>query len=122
MQSTSDEHAEKTPLVPATPKPNFLRPPAIEELKLNLWKQSSSVICGNHYWVDPTDCRESDLTRMSNEERKDNQRCLLKDSPKYILMKPELIRKLSPEYRQEYGNSLKIKKAPKRSGLRNRQY
>ncbi len=36
VPSTSDERAEITPPVPATPEPNFLTPPATEEERLKL--------------------------------------------------------------------------------------
>ncbi len=43
VPSTSDEHVKITLSVPATPKPNFLTPPATEEerpkLKRNLFSQ-----------------------------------------------------------------------------------
>ena len=37
-------------------------------------------------------------------------------------MKPEKLAKLSPQDRQEYEKSLKIKKAPRRYALRSRPY
>jgi hypothetical protein len=37
-------------------------------------------------------------------------------------MKPEKLAKLSPQDRQEYENSLKITKAPRRYALRSRPY
>ena len=46
----------------------------------------------------------------------------VKDRPKYIAMKPEQVAKLPPEERQEYEDSLKITKTPKRYTLRNRPY
>ncbi len=51
VPSTIDEYAEITPPVPATPKLNFLTPPATEEeqpkLKRNFF----------HNWVDSSDWR-----------------------------------------------------------------
>jgi hypothetical protein len=44
------------------------------------------------------------------------------DRPKYIPMKPEQAAKLSSKDRQEYENSLKTTKTPKRYALRSRPY
>ena len=44
------------------------------------------------------------------------------DRPKYIPLKPEQVAKLSAKDRQEYENSLKITKTPKRYALRSRPY
>jgi hypothetical protein len=44
------------------------------------------------------------------------------DRPKYIPMKPEQVAKLSPKDSQEYENTLKITKTPKRYALRSRPY
>jgi hypothetical protein len=51
-----------------------------------------------------------------------NVRFLLNERPKYIPMKHEDVARLSPEDRQEYENSLKITKTPKRYDLRSRPY
>ena len=101
--------------VPATPKPDFLTPPATEErpkLKRNFF----------HNWLDPADWKESDLARMNPEAREEYERFLVRDRPKYVPMKPEQVAKLPPEERQEYENSLKTTKTPKRYALRSRPY
>ena len=108
--------AEIPPPVPATPKPNFLTPPPIEEERPKLKRNFF------HNWVDPGDWTERDLARMTPEAREDYERFILSDRPKYIPMKPEKLSKLSPEDRQEYENSLKITKTPKRYALRSRPY
>ena len=59
---------------------------------------------------------------MKPKERERYERFLLNERPKYIPMKPEKLVKLSPEDRQEYENSLKITKIPKRYALRSRPY
>jgi hypothetical protein len=53
---------------------------------------------------------------MTPEAREDYERFILSDRPKYIPMKPEKLAKLSLEDRQEYENSLKITKTPRRYG------
>jgi hypothetical protein len=112
----TNESVEITPPVLATPKPNFLTPPSTEEerpkLKHNFF----------HNWVDPADWTERDQARMTPEAREDYERFILSDRPKYIPMEPEKLAKLSPEDRQEYENSLKITKTPKRYALRSRPY
>jgi hypothetical protein len=65
---------------------------------------------------------ERDLARMTPEAREDYERFILSDRPKYIPMKPEKLAKLSAEDRQEYENSLKITKTPRRYALRSRPY
>ncbi len=57
--STSDEHAEITPPVPATPKPNFLTPPATEEERPKLKRNFF------HNWVDSSDWRPKDIAIMT---------------------------------------------------------
>jgi hypothetical protein len=57
---------------------------------------------------------------MTHEAREDYERFILSDRPKYIPIKPEKLAKLSPEDRQEYENSLKITKTPRRYALRSR--
>jgi hypothetical protein len=47
---------------------------------------------------------------------------LLNERPKYIPMKHEYVARLSPEDRQEYENSLKITKPPRRYALRSTPY
>ena len=115
----SPEPAEiDAPPVPATPKPHFLTPPATEEERPKL-KQNFF-----HNWVDPADWKESDLARMNPEakRREEYERFLVRDRPKYVPMKPEQVAKLPPEEPQEYENSLKITKTPKRYALRSRPY
>jgi hypothetical protein len=56
------------------------------------------------------------------KQREGYEQRLLCERPKYIAMKPEKTAKLSPEDRQEYENSLKIAKTPKRYALRSRPY
>jgi hypothetical protein len=110
------ESAEIAPAVSAIPKPNFLTPPPTEEERPKLKRYFF------HNWVDPADCTERDLARMTPEAREDYERFLLSDRPKYIPMKPEQVSKLSPEDRQEYENSLKITKTPRSYALRSRPY
>jgi hypothetical protein len=109
--------AEIPPPVPDTPKPNFLTPPPTEQerpkLKHNFF----------HNWIDSADWKESDLAAMMKpKERERYERFLLKERPKYIPMKDEDVARLSPQDRQEYENSLKITKTPKRYALRSRPY
>ena len=59
---------------------------------------------------------------MNLEAREEYERFLVRDRPKYIPMKPEQVAKLPPEERQEYENSLKITKTPKRYALGSRPY
>ena len=59
---------------------------------------------------------------MTPEQRERYERRLLRERPKYIPMKPEELAKLSPEEHQEYENSLKITKTPKRYAVRSRPY
>jgi hypothetical protein len=59
---------------------------------------------------------------MTQEVREDYERFILSDRAKNIPMKPEKLAKLSPEDRQEYENSLKITKTPKRYAFRSRPY
>ena len=61
---------------------------------------------------------------MPPEAREDYERFILSGRPKYIPMKPEKLNfaKLSPEDRQEYENSFKITKTPRRYALRSRPY
>ena len=59
---------------------------------------------------------------MTPEQRESYERRLLRERPKYIPMKHEELAKLSPEECQEYENSLKITKTPKRYALRSRPY
>ncbi len=49
VQSTSGERAEITPRVPATPKPNFLRPSATEEERTKLKRNFF------HNWADSSE-------------------------------------------------------------------
>jgi hypothetical protein len=111
-----NESVEITLPVPATPKPNFLTPPPTEEERPKLKRNFF------HNWVDPADWTERDLARMTPEAREDYERFILSDRSKYISMKPEKLEKLSPEDRQEYENSLKITKTPRRYALRSRPY
>jgi hypothetical protein len=88
--------------VPATPKTNFLTPPPTEgelpKLKRNFF----------HNWVHCTDWRPQDLAMITSEQREGYEQ---RD-----------VARLSPEDRQEYENSLKITKTPKRYALRSRTY
>ena len=59
---------------------------------------------------------------MKPKEKERYERFLLNERPKYIPMRHEYVAKLSPEDRQEYENSLKITKTPKRYALRSRLY
>jgi hypothetical protein len=59
---------------------------------------------------------------MTPEAREDYERFILRYRPKYILMKPEKLAKLSPEDRQEYENSSKITKTRRRYALKSRPY
>jgi hypothetical protein len=59
---------------------------------------------------------------MTPEQRERYEQRLLRERPKYIPMKDEDVAKLSPEDRQEYENSLKLTKTPKRYPLRSRPY
>ena len=102
--------------VPATPKPNFLAPPPTEEERPKLKRNFF------HNWVDPADWTERDLARMIPQAREDYERFILSDRSKYIPMKPEKLAKLSTEDRQEYENSLKITKTPRRYALGSRPY
>jgi hypothetical protein len=102
--------------VPATPKPNFLTPPPTEEERLKLKRNFF------HNWVDSTDWRPQDLSMMTPEQREGYEQRLLRERPKYIPMKHENVAKLFPEDRQEYENSLKITKTPRRYALRSRPY
>jgi hypothetical protein len=111
-----NEPVEIAPPVPATPKPNFLTPPSTEEERPKLKRNFL------YNWIDPADWTERDLARMTPEAREDYERFILSDRPKYIPMKPEKLGKLSPEDRQEYENSLKITKTPRRYALRSRPY
>jgi hypothetical protein len=114
--SQPNESVEITPPLPATPKHNFLTPPPTEEERPKLKRNFF------HNWVDPADWTERDLARMTPEEGEDYEHFILSDTPKYIPMKPGKLAKLSPEDRQEYENSLKITKTPRRYTLRSRPY
>ena len=59
---------------------------------------------------------------MNPEAREEYERFLVRGRLKYVPMKPEQVAKLPPEERQEYENSLKITKTPKRYALRSRPY
>ena len=59
---------------------------------------------------------------MNPEAREEYERFLLRDRPKYIPMKPEHVAKLLSEELQDYENSLKKTKTPKRYALRSRPY
>jgi hypothetical protein len=59
---------------------------------------------------------------MTPEQRAGYEQRLLRERPKHIPMKHEDVARLSPEDRQEYENSLKITKTPKRYALRSRPY
>jgi hypothetical protein len=111
-----NESVQITPPFPATPKPNFLTPPPTEEERPKLKRNFF------HNCVDPADWTERDLARMTPETREDHERFILSDRQKYIPMKPEKLAKLSSEDRQEYENSLKITKTPRRYTLRSRPY
>ncbi len=81
--------------MPATPKPNFLTPPATEEdrpkLKRNLF----------HNWVDSSDWRPRDIAMMTPEERDGYEKGLLRERPKYVPIKPEVVARLSLEDKLE---------------------
>jgi hypothetical protein len=102
--------------IPATPKLNFLTPPTTEEERPKLKRNFF------HNWVDSADWKESDLAMLKSKERERYERFLLNERPKYIPIKHEDVARLSPEDRQEYENSLKITKTPKRYALRSRSY
>ena len=59
---------------------------------------------------------------MTPEQREGYEQRLPRERPKYIPMKHEDVAKLSPEDRQEYENSLKSTKTPRRYALRSRPY
>jgi hypothetical protein len=59
---------------------------------------------------------------MKQKERERYERFLLNERPKYIPMKHEDVARLSLEERQEYENSLKITKTPKRYALKSRPH
>jgi hypothetical protein len=59
---------------------------------------------------------------MKPKERERYGRFLLHERPKIFQRKDEDVARLSPEDRQEYENSLKITKTPKRYALRSRPY
>ena len=111
-----NESVEIAPPVPATPKPNFLTPPPTEEERPKLKRNFF------HNWVDSTDWRPQDLAMMTPEQREGYEQRLLRERPKYIPMMDEDVAKLSPEDIQEYENSLKITKTPKRYPPRSRPY
>ncbi|CAB4033576.1 Hypothetical predicted protein, partial [Paramuricea clavata] len=67
-------------------------------------------------------CEVCSYARMTPEAREDYERFILSDRPKYIPMKPEKLANLSPEDKQEYENSLKITKTPRRYALRTRSF
>ena len=72
--------------VPATPKPNFFTPAPSEserpQLKRNFF----------HNWVDSAaDWKESDLARMTPEERERYERFLPNERPKYIPMSMKML-------------------------------
>ena len=122
VQTTPLMTAEIPPQVPPTPVPAEIQPvpattpPLTEEERPKLKRNFF------HNWVDPADWTDRDLARMTPEAREDYERFILSDRPKYIPIKPEKLEKLSPEDRQEYENSLKITKTPKRYALRSRPY
>jgi hypothetical protein len=99
-----NEPVATIPPVPTSPKHNFRR---------GTTKTQTQFL---------PDWNESDLARMSPEAREVYERFILSDRPKYIPKKPEQVAKLSAEDRQEYENSLKITKTPKRYSLRSRPY
>jgi hypothetical protein len=59
---------------------------------------------------------------MKPKERERYEGFLLNERPRYIPMKDEDVPRLSPQDRQEYENSLKITKTPKRYALRSKPY
>ena len=59
---------------------------------------------------------------MNPEAREEYERYLVRDQPKYTPMKPEQVAKLPPVERQEYENSLKTTKTPKRYAFISRPY
>ena len=103
-----------TPRVPATPKPNFLTPPATEEERPKLKRYCF------HNWVDSSDWRPKDTAMMTPEQRDSYKKRLLRKRQKYVPMKPEVVGRLSPEDKKEYEESLQ--KVPKRYGLKSRPY
>ncbi len=109
-----NEPADVKPQVPATPKSNFLKPPATEEERPKLKRNFF------HNWVDSSDWRPKDIAIMTPEQRDGYEKRLLRERPKYVPMKPEVVARLSPEDKKEYEESLQ--KVPKRYGLRSRPY
>ena len=109
-----NEPADITPQVPATPKPNFLTPPATQEERLKL------KCIFFHNWVDSSDWRPKDIAMMTPEQRDGYEKRLLRERPKYVPMKPEVVTRLSPEDKKEYEESLQ--KTPKRYALSSRPY
>ncbi len=57
---------------------------------------------------------------MTTEQREGYKRGLLRDRPKYVPMKSELVARLSPEDKKEHEEFLQ--NVPKRYGLRSRPY
>ena len=112
--SQLNEPADVTPRVPATPKPNFLTHPAIEEERPKLKRNFF------HNWVDSSDWRPKDIAMMTPEQRYGYEKRLLRERPKYVPMKPEVVARLSPEDKKEYEEFLQ--EVPKRYGLRSRPY
>ncbi len=109
-----NEPADVIPRVPATPKSNFLTPPATEEERPKLKRNFF------HNCVDSSDWRPKDIAMMTPEQRDGYEKRLLRERPKYVPMKPDVVARLSPEDKKEYEESLQ--KVPKRYGLRSRPY
>ncbi len=95
-----NEPADVTPRVPATPKSNFLTPPATEEERPKLNRNFF------HNWVDSSDWRPKDIAMMTPEQRDSYEKRLLRERPKYVPVKPEVVARLSPEDKKEYEESL----------------
>ncbi len=109
-----NEPVDVTPLAPATPKPIFLTPPATEEERPKLKRNFF------HNWVDSSDWRPKDIAMMTPEQRDGYEKRLLRERPKYVPMKPDVVARLSSEDKKEYVESLQ--KTPKRYALRSRPY
>ena len=58
------------------------------------------------------------LRNNNLKQAKEHEQFSMSDRPKYVLMKPEQVEKLSPEERQKYEYFLKIIKTPKSYALR----
>ncbi len=77
-------------------KPNFLTPRATVE-ELPKLKRNFS-----HNWVDSSDWTPKDIAMMTPEQFEGYKRRLLRERPKYVPMKPEVVARLSPEDKKEF--------------------